>query len=144
MLLPLVRGKKRIGLLKVAPRVQGKIMETDTGVRFLIIEQKGRDVWTGRARSIDEAIKSNEAGVGVDRTLHQASVKYGVTLVMVVIEEQRRVFMVPVCDFSNTEIVRTQANWRGRATSILPYTHYKIKYVGPHLQKRKRTARTTA
>lgn len=132
---------KRIGLLKVAPRVQGKILETPAGTRLMVIEQKGRDVWRGRCKSITEAIDAGEAGLGIDRVLLTRAPTHGVTVIMVVIEEQRRIFLTPIADFADDTLYRTRANYQGRATRIVPYQRFTVKYLGPHLQKRKRRAK---
>lgn len=124
---------KRVGLLKVAPRVQGKILETEAGNRFIVIEQKGRDVWRGRYRSINEAIEHNAAGIGVDRILIQRALQHGVKIVMVVIEEQRRIFLTPIEDFANDELCASRANYQGRSTRVLAYGRWHQKFLGPSL-----------
>ncbi|SFJ49719.1 hypothetical protein SAMN03159338_1569 [Sphingomonas sp. NFR04] len=115
-------------------------METPSGTRFLIVEQKGRDIWRGRSKSIAEAIERGEAGIGVDRELLRRAPQHNVSVVMVVVEEQRRIFLTPIDDFDDAELYRTKADYRGRAHRVLPYTRYTNKFLGPSLRKRKRTA----
>lgn len=119
-------------------------METEKGTRFLIVEQKGRDIWRGRAKSLSEAIENGEAGLGVDKVLLTRAQSHSITTVMVVIEEQRRIYLTPISDFFEEDLARTRANYQGRATKIVPYERWVKKYLGPNLQKRKRTARKTA
>lgn len=119
-------------------------METGSGTRFLIVEMKGRDIWRGRSRSLAEAIEANEAGIGVDRVLLTRALTHDISTIMIVIEEQRRIFLTPIADFFDDELARTRANYQGRAMRIVPYLRFKQKYLGPSLQKRKRTVRQTA
>lgn len=144
MLRPISKGMKRVGLLKVAPRVQGKIMETESGTRFIVIEQRGRDIWRGKSKSLSEAIEKGEAGIGVDKVLLMRAMNHEVTTVMIVVEEQRRIFLTPIADFFDEELSRVRANYQGRAHRIVSYERFTKKYLGPNLQKRKRTARQTA
>lgn len=144
MLRPFNKGKKRIGMLKVAPRVAGKIMETPAGTRFMIVEIKGRDIWRNRARSLAEAIDAGHAGIGLDKTLASRCGDYGVTTIMFVVEELRRIYLAPLADFFDEELVRMRPNWQGRGHRILPYAHFRQTYLGPRLQSRKRTAKKTA
>lgn len=131
---------KRVGLLKVAPRVQGKILETETGTRFIVIEQKGRDVWRGRYRSINEAVEHGVAGIGVDRILIQRALLHDVKIVMVLIEEQRRVFLTPIEDFANDELCMSRTNYQGRSTRVLAYGRWHQKYLGPQLTTKSKRA----
>lgn len=119
----------------MAPRVQGKIIETEAGTRYLIVEQQGRNVWRGRCKSITEAVDKNEAGIGVDKTLVDRAINHGVKVVMVTIEEQRRIFLAPIDMFNDPVVTKTRANYQGRATRILGYENYVQKYLGPNLKK---------
>jgi hypothetical protein len=124
----------------VAPRVQGKILETETGTRILIVEQKGRDVWRGRYKSIDEARQHDAAGIGVDRILIQRALKHDVKIVLVFIEEQRRIFLTPIEDFANDELCVSRANYQGRSTRVLPYSRWHQKFLGPTLTVKSKRA----
>ena len=127
--------------MKVSPRVQGNILETASGARFIVIEQSGRDIWRGKHKSLNEAITAGDAGIGVDRILLQRAEKYGVSNVLVVVEEQRCIFVVSLGTLLNDPQSITRANWQGRATRVLPYQFYMRKYLGPSLQtKRKRAS----
>lgn len=131
---------KRCGLLKVAPRVQGKLLETESGTRFMVVELKGRDVWRGRHKSIEEALEAGVAGIGVDRILLTRSQQHNVSTVMVVIEEQRRIFLAPVEDFFNDEFTSTRTSYQGRATRTLAYSRWVKKYLGPTLHTKPKRA----
>lgn len=132
-------------MLKVAPRVQGKILETEAGSRFMVVELKGRDIWRGRARTLAEAIEAGDCGIGVDKTLlTRAMREQDVTTIMVVVEELRRIYLTPITDFFDEALSKGRADWRGRATRLVPYSRFVQRYVGPSLQKRKRTAKQTA
>lgn len=119
-------------------------METPAGTRFLVVEQKGRDIWRGKSKSLSEAIENNEAGLGIDRVLLTRAQAHEITTIMVVVEEQRRIFLTPLTDFFDEDLARTRANFQGRAMRIVPYMRFTQKYLGPSLQKRKRTAKPTA
>jgi hypothetical protein len=142
LLRPILKGMKRGGLLKVAPRVQGKIMETESGTRFLVVEQKGRDLWRGRHKSLHDAIEAGVAGVAVDRILlARARDQQDVTHVMVVIEEQRRIFVAKIDDFFDMDLSQGRTDFRGRSVRILAYARLHQKYLGPVLHtKRKRSS----
>jgi hypothetical protein len=132
---------KRVGLLKVAPRVQAKLLETETGTRFMVIEQKGRDMWRGRYRSLNEAIEHGAAGIGVDRILlNRAVTQHDVKVVMVVVEEQRKVFLAPVEDFTNPEVCVSRANYQGRSTHVLAFGRWHQKFLGPQLTTKSKSA----
>lgn len=140
MLRPIITGQKRIGQLKVAPRVQGKIMETDAGTRYMIVEQKGRDIWRGRQRSLHDAIETGDAAIGVDKVLLTRCALYGVTTIMVAIEELRRIYLLPVATFGNEDLGRSRPNYQGRSTRIIPYTSWHQKYLGPAMKAKRRRA----
>lgn len=131
---------KRIGLLKVAPRVQGKIVETPTGTRFIVIEQKGKDVWRGRYKTLEEAIENKVAGIGVDRVLLTRCAQHDVRTVMVVIEEQRRVFLAPIADLLDAEKSRGRTGYNGRSMRLLDYDQWVKKYLGPTLHSKRKRA----
>jgi hypothetical protein len=122
---------KRIGLLKIAHRVQGKILEAPSGVRFIVIEQKGRDVWRGGYKSIEEAIENDAAAIGVDRVLLERCAEHKVHTVMVVIEEQRRLFLAPVSDLMDNEKSRSRTSHTGRTARVMDYRLWHNKYLGP-------------
>lgn len=107
----------------------------------MVVEQKGRDVWRGRYKSINEAIENGVAAVGVDRILLTRSLNHGVSTVMVVVEEQRKIFLAPVETLLDPEHASTRSNYQGRATRIMNYDKWNQKYLGPHLHtKRKRSS----
>lgn len=140
LLRPISAGMKRIGKLKVSPRVQGKILEHPSGARFMVVEQKGRDIWRGKHRSIAEAVTAGQAGIGVDRILLQRAEKYGVTNVLVVVEEMRRVFLAPITAFDDPAKAVTRSNWQGRSTRVLGYEFFLNNYLGPNLSTRRKIA----
>lgn len=141
LLRPISRGMKRCGLLKVAPRVQGKILETEAGTRFILIEQKGKDVWRGRFKTLEEAIENDAAGIGVDRVLLSRCGQHNISTVMVVIEEQRRLFLAPVEQLMDAEQTKSRTSYNGRALRVLDYSKWTSKYLGPALTgKRKRAS----
>lgn len=125
----------------MAPRVQGKILETPTGTRFLLIEQKGKDVYRSRFKTLEEAIEQNAAGIGVDRVLLTRATNHNISTVMVVIEEQRRIFLAPIEQLLDTEQTKSRTAYNGRALRVLAYSSWTQKYLGPHLHtKRKRSS----
>lgn len=140
LLRPISQGMKRCGLLKVAPRVQGKILETPTGVRFLVVEQKGKDVWRGRFKTLEEAIGQGVAGIGVDRVLLSRCEFHDITTVMVVIEEQRRIFLAPVTDLLDQEKSLPRTSYNGRALRVLPYEKWVQRFLGPNLHSKRKRA----
>jgi hypothetical protein len=120
-------------------------METEAGTRFLIVEQKGRDIWCGGLKSIHEAIENGAAALGVERALLSAARdKHSVTVVMITVEEQRRIFLTPIDDFFNDEMARSRTNFKGWSVRMVPYQRFTQKYLGPNLQKRKRLASKSA
>lgn len=131
---------KRCGLLKVAPRVQGKILETEGGTRFMLVEQKGKDVWRGRFKTLEEAIENNAAGIGVDRILLTRCQQHDVSTIMVVIEEQRRLFLAPIADLLDAEKSKSRTSYNGRAQRVMDYTSWTQKYLGPHLHSKRKRA----
>lgn len=141
LLRPISKGMKRLGKLKVSPRVYGKIMEMPSGGRLLIVEKNGRDIWRGRHKSVADAIEAGVAAIGVDRILLQrARDKHGVTHVLVVIEELRRVFGAKIDLFFDQEKSHTHTNWDSRAHRLLGYQHFKQVYFGPSLHKKRKRA----
>lgn len=132
---------KRLGKLKVSPRVHGNIMEMPAGGRLLIVEVQGKNIWRGKHKSVADAIAAGEAGLGVDRILLQrAADKHSVTHVLIVIEELRRIFGTRIEAFFDPEKARTRTNWDGRAHRVLAYQFFKQAYLGPDLHKRKKRA----
>lgn len=129
---------KRCGKLKVSPRTIGKILETPAGVRFMVIEQRGKDIWRGKHRSLNEAIAAGDAGLGVDRILLQRSQQYGVNNVMIVVEEIGRIFVATVDTMLNDADCRTKQNWQGRAHRVLPWQKFLSTYLGPNISKKRR------
>ncbi len=116
-------------------------METETGTRLIVIEQKGRDLWRGRHKSLHDAIEADVAGVACDRILlSRARDQHDITVVMVVIEEQRRIFLTPIADFFDQELSSGRTDYRGRSVRIVPHARFHQKYLGPVLQSRKRRA----
>lgn len=120
-------------------------METEAGTRFLIVEQKGRDIWCGGSKTIHDAIEQGVAALGVERALLTAAKdKHGVTVVMVTVEEQRRIFLTPIEDFFDDDLARSRTNYKGWSVRMVPYSRWTQKYLGPSLSKRKRIAKTSA
>lgn len=116
-------------------------METEAGTRFIIIEQRGRDLWRGRHKSLHDAIEDGVAGVACDRILlARARDQQDITHVMVVIEEQRRIFVAAIADFFDQELSSSRTDFRGRSVRIVPYDRVTKKYLGPVLQTKKRRA----
>lgn len=107
---------------------------------MLIIETKGRDIWRGGAKSIDEALAMGSAGLGVDGVILQRAKALDITVVAIVVEELKRLSLVPMDTFFDQEVVRTRANFRGRATKIVPYDKFHHRYLIPPLKKRKNRA----
>jgi hypothetical protein len=128
-------------LVKVAPRVQGKLVENSEGTRLLVIEQKGKDVWRGRERSIADAIEAGTAGIGCDKLLLQrVREKHATNVVMVVIEDLRTVFVTPMSDFFDDAFSRTRTSYKGRAMRIVPLSRFHQKYLGPTLHAKPKRA----
>lgn len=128
---------KRVGKLKVSPRTIGKILEAPSGQRLLIVEQNGRDIWRGKHKSLNDAIKADEAFIGVDRILLQRAKTYGVVNVMVVVEELSRIFVAPVDTMLEHPEGRSRPNWQGRAHRLLPWRLFLRASLGPNLQIKK-------
>lgn len=105
-----------------------------------MIEQKGRDVWRGRYKSIKEAVENGVAGIGVDRILVQRALQHNVKVILVVIEEQRKVFLTPIEDFANDQLCVSRANYQGRSTRILNWSRWHQKYLGPTLTTKSKRA----
>jgi hypothetical protein len=109
-------------------------METENGTRFLVVEQKGRDIWRGRHKSLHDAIEAGVAGVAVDRILlARARDQQEITHVMVVVEEQRRIFLSAIEDFFDQELSQGRTDWKGRSVRIVAYNRMHQKYLGPTL-----------
>lgn len=140
MLRPIAKGKKRIGLLKVAHRASGKILEDEHGLRIMVLEYKGWDIRRGRFRTLSEAVENNAASIGVDRQLLTAAQKHNVSVILIVIEEHRKIFLAAIDDFFDAELCRTASDYRGRAIRCLPLTRFHQKYFAPDLHKRKKSA----
>ena len=120
--------------MKVAPRVTGKIMVTENGTRFLVVEQKGRDLWRGRHKNLNDAIDAGVAGVSVDRILlARARDQHEIAVVMVLIEEQHRIFVTPIGDFFDPELSTGRTDYKGRAVRTVDYARFHQKYLGPTL-----------
>lgn len=131
---------KRIGKLKVSPRTIGKILETESGVRLMIVEQKGRDIWRGKHKSLNDAIQADEAFIGVDRILLQRAKTYGVVNVMVVVEELCRIFVAPIDMMLDHPEGRSRPNWQGRAHRLLPWKLFLRATLGPNLKVKRNRA----
>jgi hypothetical protein len=128
-------------LVKVAPRVAGKLVENEAGVRLLIVEQKGVDVWRGREKSITAAIEAGQAGLGVDKLLLQrVRDKHATNVVMVVVEDLRTVYVTLLSDFFDETLSRGRTSYRGRALRLVPLSRFHQKYLGPTLHTRKKRA----
>lgn len=98
-----------------------------------MVEQKGRDVWRGRFKSIEEAIANNAAGVGVDRVLLTRCEQHNVGTVMVVIEEQRKIFLAPIASLLDPEISKSRTNYNGRAIRVMDYEKWNMTFLGPSM-----------
>jgi hypothetical protein len=123
-----------MGLVKVAPRVQGKLVENEAGVRLLIVEQKGADIWRGREKSITDAIQAGTAGIGVDKLLlTRARDKHAATVVMVLAEDLRTIYITLLSDFFDDQLSKGKTSWKGRALRIVPLSRFHQKYLGPTL-----------
>lgn len=127
-------------MLKVAHGVQGKILASESEKRFIVVEQKGKDLWRGRHKSLDEAIKAGEASVGVDRTLLQRARKYDVENVVVFVEELRRIYVAPLELYFDDEKSSGRTSWRGRPLRLIGFENLLHHYVGPDLQRKRKRA----
>lgn len=107
-----------------------------------MVEQRGRDLWRGRHKSLHDAIEAGVAGIAVDRILlARARDQQEVTHVMVVVEEQRRIFVASIADFFDQELSQGRTDFRGRSVRIVAYGRMHSKYLGPLLHtKRKRSS----
>lgn len=106
----------------------------------MVVEQKGRDIWRGRFKSIEEAIENGVAGVGVDRFLLQRSLEHDVSTVMVVVEEQRKIFLAPVETLLDPEQTRIRTGYASRAVRVMDYQKWKRIYLGPTLRSNRKRA----
>lgn len=130
-----------MGLVKVAPRVQGKLVENEAGTRLLIVEQKGQDIWRGREKSITDAIQAGTAGIGVDKLLlTRVRDKHATTVVMVVIEDLRTVYITLLSDFFCEELSKGKTSWKGRALRVVPLSRFHQKYLGPQITKKSKAS----
>ena len=144
LLKPLLKDAKREAEIAAAPGVKGRVISKPNPadpeappIKMLVIETKGKDIWRGGAKSIDEALEKGSAGLGVDAVVLQRAQKQGITVVAIVVEELRRLSLAPIDFFFNQDIARTRANYRGRATRIVPYDRFQHRYLIPPLRKRK-------
>jgi hypothetical protein len=117
-------------------------METESGTRFLVVEQQGRDLWRGRHKSLHDAIEAGVAGVSVDRILlTRARDQHQIAVVMVVVEEQRRLFVTPIADFFDPDLSTGRTDYKGRNVRTVGYSRFHQKYLGPTLHtKAKRSS----
>jgi hypothetical protein len=98
-------------------------------------------LWRGRHKSLHDAIEAGVAGIAVDRILlSRARDQQEVTHVMVVIEEQRRIFVAAIEDFFNMDLSQGRTDWRGRSVRIVAYARMHQKYLGPTLHTKKKRA----
>jgi hypothetical protein len=144
LLKPLLKDAKREAEINAAPGVKGKVITRPNpadpeapGIKMLIVETKGKDIWRGGAKSIDEALVQGSAGLGVDNVIIQRALKLDITVVGIVVEELCRLSVAPISDFIDPDIARTRANYRGRAIKIVPYERFHHRYLTPPLRKRK-------
>jgi len=144
LLRPLLKAARREAEIVAAPGVKGKVITKlnpldleDPGVKMLIIETKGKDIWRGGAKSIDEALQMGTAGLGVDNVVLQRAIKAECKVVAIVVEELARLSVVPIAEFFDPNLTRTRANYRGRAIRILPYGRFHHRHLTPPLRKRK-------
>lgn len=140
MLRPIIQGKKRVGLLKVTSRVRGKIVASETGKRFIVIEQIGRDVWCGKHKTLNEAVAAGDAAIAIDKILLQRAIKYDVKSVAVVVTDLRRLYVSSIDTFLDTEKARTRSDWRGRAIRVVGFEHLMCHYLGADLRRKKKRA----
>lgn len=120
--------------MKVAPRVQGKLLENEAGVRVLIVEQKGQDVWRGREKSITDAIQAGTAGIGVDKLLlTRVRDKHACNVVMVLVEDLRTIYITAMSDFFDPALAVGKTSYRGRSLRVVPLSRFHQKYLGPIL-----------
>lgn len=141
MLRPIAHGKKRIGMLVIASRVRGKILETETGGRFMIVEQQGRDIHRPRGMTLNDAIEAGKASLGIDRILARRAALYGVQVVIITIEEMRRTYACSLADFTKEDLSSSRTNYQGRAFRMIPYQHFTVKFYGPNLRSKRSRAK---
>lgn len=121
--------------------MKGKLVENSEGVRLLIVEQKGKDVWRGRERTIADAMELGVAGIGLDKLLLQrVREKHATNVVMVVIEDLRTVYVAAIADFFNDQIAKGRTSHKGRAVRVVPLTRFHQKYLGPTLHAKPKKA----
>lgn len=118
-------------------------MELPSGKRLMVVERKGKDIWRGRHKSLHEAIKAGDAGIGIDRVLiRRAMTKHDVVSVMIIVEEMGKLFTAAAEAFFDEEKSSTKTGWDGAAQRVLGYHHFVETYLGPSLRKhRKRVMR---
>lgn len=127
--------------MKVAPRIQGKLVENPDGARLLIVEQKGIDVWRGREKSITAAIEKGTAGIAVDKLLLQrVAEKHATNVVMVLVEDLRTIYVTPIADFFDDTLAKSRTSYRGRAVRVIPLSRFHQKFLGPHLHTKPKRA----
>jgi hypothetical protein len=127
-----------MGLVKVAPRIQGKLVENEAGTRLLIVELKGQDIWRGREKSITAAIEAGTAGIGVDKLLLQrVRDKHATNVVMVVVEDLRTIYIAPISDFFDEQFSKGRTSYKGRAIRVVGLSRMHQKYLGPVLHTKK-------
>jgi hypothetical protein len=125
-----------MGLVKVAPRVAGKLIENEAGVRLLIVEQKGSDIWRGREKSITDAIQAGTAGIGVDKLLlARVRDKHAATVVMVLVEDLRTIYVTLLSDFFDDHLSVGKTSFKGRPLRVVPLSRFHRKYLGPALTR---------
>jgi len=106
----------------------------------MVVEQKGRDIWRGRFKTLEEAIENKVAGIGVDRILLSRCEHHGVTTVMVVIEEQRKVFLTSVATLLDQEKSISRTFYNGRSMRVLAYENWVQRFLGPTLHSKRKRA----
>lgn len=140
MLKPFSKNAKKLGKLKVAPRVIGKLVELSSGTRVLVVELKGKDIFRGRHKSLHAASEVEEVGIPIDRILLNRAPKYGVTHVMAVVEETGRIFLAPLERFLDPDLSFGRTNWQGRATRVVGTHNLLTHHTNPTLKGSKKRA----
>lgn len=110
------------------------------GGKILVVETKGKDIWRGGAKCVDEAILNGTAGLSVDKILLAEAIKVGCTTVAIVVEELCRISVTPVATFSDASTSSMRADYRGRAMRVVPYQLFHHQHLTPPLRKRKTVA----
>lgn len=123
----------RLGLLKVAPRVQGKILKTQAGTKFMLIEQNGKNIWRGKEKSIHAAREKEIAMVGADRVLLQRARKYEVTVIVIANTTHKCMYICNLEDFFNRDIAKLRTNYQRRAHTVLPLDFFVTRSLKPKL-----------